>query len=103
QIGILKAVRLKGRRVLGVMLLENILVSLLGGILGIGISALALAIGSAIPSLGLAELNIVLVPTEAIPVAIALVLGAVAIGTIATFLSAQVAINERALNVLRYE
>ncbi len=103
QIGILKAVGLKGRRVLAIMLLENILVSLLGGLLGIGLSALILAIGSAIPSLGLAELNIILVPADAVPVAIALVVGAVGIGALATVLSAQVAINERALNVLRYE
>ena len=39
QIGILKAVGLKGRRVLGVMLLENLLISLLGGLLGVGLSA----------------------------------------------------------------
>ena len=46
QIGILKAVGLKGRRVLGVMLLENLLVSLLGGLLGVGLSALGVVIMS---------------------------------------------------------
>ncbi len=103
QIGILKAVGLKGRRVLGIMLLENILVSLLGAALGIGFSALLLALGSAIPSLGLSEITVLIVPTEAMPVAIALIFGAVGIGVLATVLSAQTAISERALNVLRYE
>ena len=98
QIGILKAVGLKGRRVLGVMLLENVLVSLLGGVLGVGLSALGVAIMSQV---GIQ--TTILIPTDATPVAIALVVTAVAIGALATFLSAQVAINERALNVLRYD
>lgn len=99
QIGILKAVGLKGRRVLGIMLLENILVSLLGGILGVGLSALGVA---AMSAMGLQEVTI-LVPADSIPIAVALIAAAVLIGAVATFLSAHVAINERALNVLRYE
>ncbi|MAS35086.1 MAG: hypothetical protein CL610_13835 [Anaerolineaceae bacterium] len=98
QIGILKAVGLKGRRVLGVMLLENVLISLLGGLLGVGLSALGVLIMS---QLGI-QVSI-LIPTDAIPVAIALIVAAVGIGAGATFASAQVAIQERALNVLRYE
>ncbi len=98
QIGILKAVGLKGRRVLGVMLLENVLISLLGGLIGVGLSALGVLIMS---RLGLQVT--ILIPTDATPVAIALIVAAVAIGAGATFLSAQVAIQERALNVLRYE
>jgi predicted lysophospholipase L1 biosynthesis ABC-type transport system permease subunit len=99
QIGILKAVGLKGRRVLWIMLLENILVSLLGGILGVGLSALGVALMSAI---GLQDITI-LVPADSSPIAIGLIVAAVLIGAVATFLSAQVAISERALNVLRYE
>ncbi|MBZ0303168.1 MAG: FtsX-like permease family protein, partial [Anaerolineae bacterium] len=98
QIGILKAIGLKGRRVLGVMLLENILISLLGGLIGVGLSALGVLIMS---MLGIQAT--ILIPTDAMPVAVALVIAAVAIGAGATFLSAQVAIQERALNVLRYE
>jgi ABC-type antimicrobial peptide transport system permease subunit len=98
QIGILKAIGLKGRRVLGLMLLENVMVSLLGGVLGIGLSALGVALMS---SAGL-QLAI-LVPDESAPWAILLVVAAVAIGAIATFLSAQVAVSERVTNVLRYE
>lgn len=99
QIGILKAVGLKGRRVLGVMLLENILVSLLGGVLGVGLSALGVALMS---TLGLADLTI-LIPRDATPIAIGLIAASILIGTVATILSAQVIIRERALNVLRYE
>ena len=98
QIGIFKAVGLKGRRVLSIMLLENLLISLLGGFIGIGLSALGVLIMSQV---GIQAT--ILIPTDAMPVAIALVVAAVAIGAAATFLSAQVAIKERALNVLRYE
>ncbi len=98
QIGILKAVGLKGRRVLGVMLLENLLISLLGALLGLGLSALGVAIMS---RLGLEAT--ILIPDDATPVAIGLVIAAVSIGIVATVLSARVAIRERALNVLRYE
>ena len=98
QIGILKAVGLKGRRVLGIMLLENVLISLLGGLLGLGLSALGVAIMS---RFGIQAT--ILIPADATPVAIALVIAAVAIGAVATVLSARVAINERAQNVLRYE
>lgn len=98
QIGILKAVGLKGRRVLGVMLLENVLISLLGGVLGVGLSALGIALLSL---LGLQEA--ILIPTDSLPVALALIVAAIVIGAAATVASAQVAINERALNVLRYE
>jgi len=98
QIGILKAVGLKGRRVLRVMLLENTLVSLLGGVLGVGLSMLgvslmtSMGIGFSIP-----------LPRDATPTAIALIVAAVLIGWLATILSARVAVNERVLNVLRYE
>ena len=98
QIGILKAVGLKSRRVLAIMLLENTLISLLGGVIGIGLSALGVA---AMSFFGLEDL--VLIPADAQPVAVALVVAAVAIGATATFLSANVAVRERVLNVLRYE
>ncbi|MBZ0276048.1 MAG: FtsX-like permease family protein, partial [Anaerolineae bacterium] len=98
QIGILKAVGLKGRRVLGIMLLENVLVSLLGGMLGIGLSALGVVLMS---SMGLQIA--ILVPAESTPWAIVLIYTAVMIGAVATLLSAQVAVNERVTNVLRYE
>lgn len=98
QIGILKAVGLKGRRVLRVLLLENTLVSLLGGVLGIGLSAIGVALMS---SLGISIP--LLIPGAAIPVVVLLVLTAVAIAWAATYLSARAVTNERVRNVLRYE
>jgi ABC-type antimicrobial peptide transport system permease subunit len=98
QIGILKAVGLKGRRVLVVMLLENTLVSLLGSLLGIGLSALGIGVLTALGT------NISqIIPPDATPVAIALLVTAVVIGWLATILSARTAISEHVTSVLRYE
>ncbi len=98
QIGILKAVGLKGGRVLRVMLVENTLISLLGSLLGIGLSAVGVAIVSAL-SLNLAQL----VPPDATPVVVLLFVVAIGIGWLATFLSARSAIAERVTSILRYE
>jgi putative ABC transport system permease protein len=98
QIGILKAIGLKGQRVLWIMLMENTLVSLLGGVLGVGLSALGVSL---MTSLG-TGISIPL-PRDATPTAIALIVASVLIGWVATFLSARVAVGERVLNVLRYE
>jgi putative ABC transport system permease protein len=98
QIGVLKAVGLKGGRVLRIMVLENTLIGLLGGLLGIGLSALGVALMTA-----LGQGVVIPIPREAMPVAIALVIAAVVIAWTATFLSARVAVGERVANVLRYE
>jgi predicted lysophospholipase L1 biosynthesis ABC-type transport system permease subunit len=98
QIGILKAVGLKGRRVLWVMLLENTIVGLLGGGIGIGLSALGVSL---MTSLGAGEA--IPIPRDATLTAVALIIAAVVIAWVATFASARVAINERVANVLRYE
>ncbi len=98
QIGILKAVGLKGRRVLTIMLIENTIIGLLGGLLGIGLSALIVAlmtsfgVGISIP-----------IPRDAAPLAIALILASVVIAFVSTFLSASVATREPVTSVLRYE
>jgi putative ABC transport system permease protein len=98
QIGVLKAMGLKRQRVMRVMLLENIVIGLLGGLLGIAISALGVglmtALGTGVP---------VPVPEEARPVAVGLLLASVGIAWLATVLSARVTINERVARVLRYE
>jgi predicted lysophospholipase L1 biosynthesis ABC-type transport system permease subunit len=98
QIGILKAVGLRRGRVLRIMLLENTLISLLGGVLGIGLSALGVWI---MTTFGLADA--ILIPPDALPAALVLVAAAILIGIGATLLSAGVAVRERVLNVLRYE
>jgi putative ABC transport system permease protein len=98
QIGVMKAVGLKGRRVMGILLLENTLIGVLGGVLGIGLSAVGVALltslneGQAIP-----------VPADAAPVAVALMIAAVLIAWIATFVSARSVVNEHVSEVLRYE
>jgi predicted lysophospholipase L1 biosynthesis ABC-type transport system permease subunit len=97
QIGILKAIGLKSNRVLIVMLLETIIVALLSAILGIGLSSLFVSLftsfsGTPIP-----------LPADSRLAALALVTAAVLIGVVSTFLSANVAVRERVMNVLRYE
>ena len=98
QIGILKAVGLKRRRVLRVLILENTLIGLLGGGIGIGLSALGAALltwigqGEALP-----------IPREALPIAALLLLAAVVIAWLATIFSARAAANEKVAVVLRYE
>ncbi len=98
QIGVLKAMGLRRGRVLRVMLLENTLIGVLGALLGIAISALGVSI---MTSLGMGIP--MLIPAEAIPITIGLIVAAVLIAWVATFLSARVAVNEHVLKVLRYE
>lgn len=98
QIGILKAIGLKGRRVLWVMLLENTVVGLLGGVLGIGISALGVVI---LGVLGQAELFPI--PRDATPTAVALIVASVVIAWGATFASARNIVGERVTSILRYD
>jgi ABC-type antimicrobial peptide transport system permease subunit len=98
QIGVLKALGLNRRRVLRVMLLENTFIGLLGALLGIGVSALGVAImtnlgtGTPLP-----------IPSDATPIAVVLLIASVLIAWLSTFLSARVAVGERVSNVLRYE
>ncbi|MDX2077671.1 MAG: FtsX-like permease family protein [bacterium] len=98
QIGILKAIGLKRRKVLMVMLLENGMISLMGAVLGIGLSVLGVG---AMSLFGLEDF--ILIPDSAQPVAVLLVVVAVLIACLATLFSARIALNERVLNVLRYE
>ena len=97
QIGILKAIGLKSRRVLQVMFIESSLIGLLSAIIGIGLSALLISLLSAAGGIAIP------LPTDARLTAIALLIAAVLIGWTATFLSARVALKERVMNVLRYD
>ncbi len=98
QIGVLKAMGLKTWRVLGVLLLENTIIALLGAGIGIGLSAfnsslLSLGgIGQAIP-----------IPPNALPIAIVLTAAAVLIAWVATIASAGVVTRESVTTVLRYD
>ncbi|MCX9076363.1 MAG: FtsX-like permease family protein, partial [Candidatus Methanoperedens sp.] len=98
QIGILKALGLNRGRVLRVMLLENTFIGLLGGLLGVGVSALGVAL---MTSLGTGVS--LPIPSDATPVTLALIAASLLIAWLATFLSARVAVGERVPNVLRYE
>ena len=97
QIGILKAIGLKSRRVLQVMFIESSLVGLLSAALGIGLSALVISL------LGTAGGIEIPLPADARLTAVALLIASVLIGWTATFLSARVALKERVMNVLRYD
>jgi predicted lysophospholipase L1 biosynthesis ABC-type transport system permease subunit len=98
QIGVLKAVGLKRRRVFSVMLLENTLIGLLGALLGIGLSLLGVNLLTALGT-GL----VLPIPSDALPIAAGLVIAAVLIAWTATFLSARAVVRERVAVVLRYE
>lgn len=97
QIGILKAIGLKSGRVLRIMLLESTIVAVLSAVIGIGVSVLSISIVLAAGGITIP------LPDDVRMSAIALVIAAVIIGWAATFLSARFAINERVMNVLRYE
>jgi putative ABC transport system permease protein len=98
QIGVLKAIGLKRQRVMNIMLLENIIISLLGAVIGIIASAGLLA---GLTWFGLDEMMIL--PSNSTPVVLGLVMVALMIGVVATLLSVRSAANERVMNVLRYE
>ncbi len=97
QIGILKAIGLKSRRVLTVMFIESSLIGLLSAVIGIGLSA------AIISGLGASGGIVIPLPADARLVAAGLLVAAVLIGWTATFLSARVALKERVMNVLRYD
>ncbi len=97
QIGILKAIGLKGRRVLWIMLLETTIVGLLSAIIGIGLSSIIVSLMTSLMGFTIP------LPSDARLLTAGLVIAAIAIGWISTFLSAEVAIRERVMNVLRYE
>lgn len=97
QIGILKAIGLKSRRVLRIMLIETTTIALLSAILGIGLSIIFVSIFTGLTG------TVIPLPTDSRIAALALLLTAIFIGGLATFLSANVAVRERVMNVLRYE
>ncbi len=98
QIGVLRAVGLQDGRVLRVLILENVIVCLLGGVIGIGLSALGVFI---MTRYGLDAA--ILIPANAMPTAIGLILLSVLIGVLATLASGAVAVRERITSTLRYE
>ena len=96
EIGVMKAIGLQRERVLGMLLLENGLMGLVGGLIGVGISFVGLVI-----SLSSSELG----DNTAIPYATAFTLMGlcILISLGAALLSVWGASGEKPLNVLRYE
>jgi ABC-type antimicrobial peptide transport system permease subunit len=97
EIGIMKAVGLQRERVLSMLLLENGLMGIVGGLIGVGISFAGLAIGISVLFEG--ELN------DAIPyvTAFSLMGLCIVISLVAALLSIWGASGEKPLNILRYE
>jgi putative ABC transport system permease protein len=97
EIAIMKSVGLQRRRVLSMLLLENGVMGVIGGLIGVGISSLVLFL--ALVFLFQSELG------EAIPITQAFIMMAVCIGItlVAAVLSVWGASSEKPLNVLRYE
>lgn len=96
RIGVLKAIGMTGRRALGVMFLENGIVGLVGGFIGVGVGILTTYVFSLGSGLSIFES----VEWGYVAVLMALAIG---ITLVATALSAWTAVREKPLNVLRYE
>lgn len=94
EIGIMKAIGLQSGRVLGLLLLENGFVGLLGGVIGTGIGSVFILIS------GLVAQDLSTFPLFTL---LTLVLLSVAITLIATAITAYGASREKPLIVLRYE
>jgi ABC-type antimicrobial peptide transport system permease subunit len=97
QIGVLKAVGLKGWRVLAQMMFENALIGLLAGIIGVGIGLLATIIFGVLGEASQVSRTLSLEP------ALALIAISVGVSLVATLISAWTAAREKPMNVLRYE
>ena len=97
EIGVMKAIGLQRERVLGMLLLENGLMGLVGGLIGVGISFIALVL--MLTQMFGGELG------NAIPYMTAFTLMALCIGIAlaAALLSVWGASGEKPLNILRYE
>lgn len=95
EIAVMKAVGLQRERVLAMLLLENGILGLIGGLLGVGIGLVVLVLFVAVAS----------APGSTLPIGTALVLMALCIGValVAALSTAWSASGEKPLNVLRYE
>lgn len=97
EIAIMKAVGLQRRRVLGMLLMENSIMGLLAGLIGVGVSVLILLL------LLIAVFERELGTSIPIVTALTLMLACVAISLVAALLSVWGASSEKPLKVLRYE
>ncbi|MFN8447481.1 MAG: ABC transporter permease [Anaerolineae bacterium] len=95
EIAVMKSVGLQRERVLFMILLENGILGLIGGLIGVGIGLVAL----------IAMIGVTGAPGSAIPIGTALILMLLCVGValIAAISTAWGASGEKPLNVLRYE
>jgi ABC-type antimicrobial peptide transport system permease subunit len=95
EIAVMKSIGLQRARVLAMLLLENGILGLIGGLIGVGIGLVALAI-----LVGQTD-----APVEAVPYAtgLLLMLLCIVVALVAALTSAWGASGEKPLNVLRYE
>lgn len=97
QIGVMKAVGLKGYRVLGQIMFENALIGLVSGLLGVLIGLIAVLLVGVLGEAESVEQALNLEP------AFYLVVMAVVVSLLATLVSAWTAASESPMEVLRYE
>ncbi len=97
EIGIMKALGLKGRRVLGLLLLENLIIGLVSGLIGVAVGV--------VPAIGLSAslTEGLLTLTLPIPSIIGLIVLALLVVAAATLVTALGAARQKPLTVLRYE
>ncbi|MDX1994888.1 MAG: FtsX-like permease family protein [bacterium] len=100
EIAIMKSVGLQRERVLGMLLLENGLMGLIGGLIGVGIGLVILLV---LLSTAFTAGNGAVTPTVPYGTAVLLMLLCVVIALVAATFSAWGASGEKPLNVLRYE
>ncbi len=95
EIAVMKAVGLQRERVLGMILMENGVLGIIGGLVGVGIGLIVL----------LNLVNTLEVPRSSIPIGVALLLMGlcVVVSLVAAITTAWNASGEKPLNVLRYE
>ncbi len=105
EIGVLKAIGAKRRRVLNILLWESSLVGLLGGLIGVGfgvVLALLVPTLASVGGRGSSSANSIPITFSLISVGLLLALG-IGLAVFATVVSAWGAIQEKPLVVLRYE
>jgi putative ABC transport system permease protein len=96
RIGVLKAIGMTGRRTLWIMILENGIVGVVGGLIGVGIGIFGtwlFSLGSGLSIFQSVDWGYVVL----------LMVLSIGITLVATALSARTAVIEKPLNVLRYE
>ena len=100
QIGILQAIGLSRRRMIGILLIENGIIALLGTFIGLGLSSLN---STLITTFGTSGGGTIPLPSNAVPLTFFLIFTAVAFAWIATYISTRFIVYQSVTDVLRYD